>query len=499
MRGVPYTVRFTVTNPEAPQSSPDVGFSGYVETAITVPSLATRAAFQTSSLTKVGGKILGVANATFPLFVVLPFPVKRVVQTSDVIGAQNQLNFTLRSSFQFLASNSSTITISGLSGTQTASNTAMPLFYPAWDTSNVFGPTGIWSQAGVLILTVRDVMEAEQDYSFWISVLNPASGQAAPAMSISASGTAAIVPAVMTSAASGMAIALSIPDISIAQISQLTPNPGISNLISINVSLVSYLQSSVNYRISIVGFTGGVGTTVSLYTGSSPQWRVSDSNIAAGTLQLSLTTDLPASTLCRFFFYVTNSKVGQASPNITISLIRGSATLSRRLMDKGTGNAQPMLINEFTQVLLHQSTASQGAAINTLTLRIRTRAALTPLGALGQDVLVVSNMTGATTTSSNTLRIGDEGTGALTIFGTTASWTKETLKINNIAFAPSCLVGSAANFYYLVSSSCTYPDVQFDQTVFFDAGPGCCSGICSIQRIYSYVQPKQHFYRSGLT
>jgi hypothetical protein len=109
-------------------------------------------------------------------------------------------------------------------------------------------------------------------------------------------------------------------------------------------------------------------------------------------------------------------------------------------MEKAAGNAQPMLIDEFTQALLYQSTASQGASVNTLTLRFRTRAVLTPSGVLGQDVLVLSNMTGATTTSSSNLIIGDEGTGSLKLLGTSGSWTKETLRINNIAFAPSCLV-----------------------------------------------------------
>ncbi len=440
LRGVISTIQFTVTNPETAQKSPDVRLSGYVETAIALPAPDTRAAFQSSSLNKVGGEIFGVPNATFPMFVVLPFPIKHVIQTSDLIGAQNQLNFTLQSSFKLLASNLSAITITGLSGTRTASNTAFPLFYPESDSSNVFGQTGNWSQEGTLILKVQTVMNAEQTYRFWILVLNPVAGQTAPNIFISASGSAGIVPAMMTTSP-GMATALSIPDFSVAQISQLTPNPGISNMISINVSIVSSLQASGNYRLSIVGFTGGVGTTVSLFTGSNTQWRVSESNIAAGTLQLTLATDLTASTFCRFFFYLINSRVGQASPNITIALIRGTVILTQRQMEKATGNAQPMLIDEFTQALMYQSTASQGASVNTLTLRFRTRAALTPSGALGQDVLVLSNMTGATTTSSTTLRIGDEGTGSLQLLGTSGSWTRETLRINNIAFAPSCLVG----------------------------------------------------------
>jgi hypothetical protein len=445
LRGVTSTIQFTVTNPETAQKSPDVRLSGYVETAIALPSPQTRAAFQSSSLNKVGGEIFGVPNATFPMFVVLPFPIKQVVQTSDLIGAQNQLHFTLQSSFKFLASNASAITITGLSGTRTASNTALPLFYPESDSSNVFGQTGNWSQEGTLILKVQTVMNPEQTYVFWILVQNPIAGQTAPNIYISASGSAGIVPAMMTTLP-GMAAALSIPDFSVAQMSQSTPNPGISNMISINVSIVASLQASGNYRLSIVGFTGGIGTTVSLFTGSSTQWRVSDSNIAAGTLQLTLSTDLSALTLSRFFFYLINSRVGQASPNITIALIRGTVILSQRPIEKATGNAQPMLIDEFTQALLYQSTASQGASVNTLTFRFRTRGALTPSGVLGQDILVLSNMTGATTTSTSILRIGDEGTGSLQVLGASGSWTKETLRINNIAFAPSCLVGSNVCF-----------------------------------------------------
>jgi hypothetical protein len=439
IEGVPYTVQFDVTNPLDAQASPDVTLTGYVETAITVPSLSTRAPFNPTALTKVGAEILGAPNATFPLFVILPFPVKIVVQTSDLIGALNNLNFTLQSNLNLFAGNSTFITITGLTGTQTASNTALPLYYRAGDTSNVFGATADWSQAGTLVLKVRDVMSAGQTYIFWIQVQNPSKGQFAPSIFISASGTAAIVPALMNTS-TGMAVALSIPDFQVAQMSQSTPSPGISNTLSFNFSLVSTLQASGNYRVSITGFTGGTGTTVTMNAGSNTRWRVTASNIALGTLQLSLVMDLPASTLCQFNFFTVNSNLGQLSPNITITLIRGTVVLAQRLMDKGVGNFQPMLINQFVQAFLYQSTASQGARVNTLTLRLTTLAALTPSGTLGQDVLILSNLVGTTTATTASLVIGDAGTGSLGVFGTSGSWTLGTLRINNVAFANSCMV-----------------------------------------------------------
>ena len=441
IRGLSYTVQFDITNPIAAQSSPDVTLTGYVETAITVPSLSTRAPFNPTLITKVGASILGIPNATFPLLVILPFPIKTVVQTSSLIGAQNNLNFTLQSSLNLLAGNGSYITITGLTGTQTASNPALPLYYPTGDTSNVFGSSANWSQAGTLILKVRDVMSADRTYIFWIQVQNPAKGQLAPKIYISASGTANIIPSLMNTT-SGMAVALSIPDFQVAQMSQSTPNPGTSNILSFNFSLVSTLQASGNYKISITGFTGGTGTTVTMIAGSSTQWRVTASNIALGTLQLTLVTDLSTTTLCQFSFYTINSNVGQASPNITIALTQGALTIAQRLMDKGAGNFQPMLINEFIQALLYQSTPSQGASANTLTLRLTTRASLTPSGALGQDVIILSNLVGSTTATTSTLAVVDApGTGSLSVFGGSGSWTLGTLKINNVAFAQSCMVG----------------------------------------------------------
>jgi hypothetical protein len=150
--------------------------------------------------------------------------------------------------------------------------------------------------------------------------------------------------------------------------------------------------------------------------------------------------DLPASTLCQFNFFTVNSNLGQLSPNITITLIRGTVVLAQRLMDKGVGNFQPMLINQFVQAFLYQSTASQGARVNTLTLRLTTLAALTPSGTLGQDVLILSNLVGTTTATTASLVIGDAGTGSLGVFGTSGSWTLGTLRINNVAFANSCMV-----------------------------------------------------------
>ena len=439
VHGQAYTIQFTVMNPVNPQSSPAVMLTGYVETAIDVPSLSTRAPFNPTALTKIGSSILGVPNATFPLFIVQPFQIKQVVQTSNKIGASNQLNFTLQSNINFLASNSSYVTVTGLTGTQTASNNELPLYYPADDTSNVFGQSANWSQAGILILQVRSVMSAGQAYIFWIQVQNPPKGQAAPQIYISASGTASIIPALMNTT-SGVALALSIPDFQLAQMSQSTPNPGTANTLSFNFSVVSALQAAVGYKVSITGFTGGTGTTITMNTGSSAQWKVTASNIALGTLQLTLNTDLNAATLCQFSFYTTNSNVGQLSPNISIALIQGTVTLVQRLMAKSTGNFQPMLINEFVQAILYQSTASQGANVNTITLRLTTLASLTPSGALGQDVIILSNMSGATTASAAALPISDAGTGSLSVFGSSGSWTQGPLKINNVAFASNCMV-----------------------------------------------------------
>jgi hypothetical protein len=434
-----YTIQFTLTNPVTPQSSPPITLTGFVETAITLPSVATRSPFVPTALTKVGSTLLGVVNATFPMFVVSPFPVRRVVQTSDGIGALNQLNFTIQSNLNFLESNSSSITITGLTGTQTPSTVSLPLFYPGGSTTGVFGSTANWTQPGILILNVQGTLSAGQTYVFWIEVQNPSKGQQAPNIFISASGSAGIVPSLMNSTA-GPGLALSIPDILVAQMSQSTPNPGISNTLSLNFSVVSSLQTTGNYRVSITGFTGGTGTTITLQSGSSTQWRVTASNIALGTLQLTLVTDLPASTLCRFSFLTINSAVGQFSPNITIALFRGTVLLAQKLMDKGVGNFQPMLISRFVQAVLFQSTASQGASVNTLTLRLTTLAALTPSGVLGQDVIILSNMLGATTASAATLAISDAGTGAVGVFGTSGSWTQGTLKINNVAFAQNCMV-----------------------------------------------------------
>ena len=437
--GQAYTIQFTLLNPSAPQSSPAVILTGYVETAIDVPSLGTRAPFQPSALSKIGSTLFGIPNATFPLFVIQPFPVKQVVQTSNMLSAQNQLNFTIQCSLSLLASDDSFVTITGLTGLQTASNGALPLYYRVGDTSNVFGPSANWSQAGILILKVQNVMSAGQVYIFWIQVQNPPQGQAAPKIYISVSGTADIIPSLMNTT-TGVALALSFPDFQVAQMSQSTPNPGTSNTLSFNFSFISALQLSGSYKITITGFTGGTGTTITMNTGSSTQWKVTGSSIALGTLQLTLNADLPAATLCQFSFYTTNSNVGQLSPNISIALIQGTATVLQRLMTKGTGNSQPMLINAFVQAFMYQSTASQGAAVNIITFRLTTLASLTPSGALGQDVIILSNMSGATTASTATLPISDAGTGSLSVFGNSGSWTQGILKINNVAFASNCMV-----------------------------------------------------------
>ena len=106
-------------------------------------------AISSTSMTVPDSVLLGVANGKNPLLTVVPtFTAESIEQSSPLNGVKNTLNITLTSDVDLAAT--STVTIAGLTGTQTATSGTQAIT----STDSLYGTQASWDIVGTLILTV---------------------------------------------------------------------------------------------------------------------------------------------------------------------------------------------------------------------------------------------------------------------------------------------------------------------------------------------------------
>merc|ERR1711871_605920 len=113
---------------------------------------------------------------------------KTISASSQITGVANTLTITLNANVAIAPGD--VITISGITGTQTADNAALPLngadkakFTPSG--SGTSASTAGWTQnTGTLVLTANTAVTAGTDIVVTISVTNKASAQSAPTVNV---------------------------------------------------------------------------------------------------------------------------------------------------------------------------------------------------------------------------------------------------------------------------------------------------------------------------
>ena len=177
--GNDYEVTFVLTNPLSAQASPAVSVSAEVQdgSGYVVGPIASVA------LAKSTGTLYGVSLGSEPLKVVVPsFSLKYIQQSTSTPGATNTLTVSLTADFQLPAG--STVTITGLTGSQTANSASLAVT----STSSLLGTTGAWTQStGQLVLTSKSAGVNSGIACVVTFVLtNVATEQASPTVSVSA-------------------------------------------------------------------------------------------------------------------------------------------------------------------------------------------------------------------------------------------------------------------------------------------------------------------------
>jgi hypothetical protein len=166
----PYTFRFQITNPASATASPTINIAA-----------SGTATIASAAMTKPGTELYGVANGADPLTVVVPsFSLKSIQQSKIMAGLPNTLRVSLTANFNL--ANGSKVTITGLTGSQTADKGNLAVS----STSNLLGTTGAWTQAsGQLMLTAANGGTASGTACVVTFVLyNPDVAQASPAVSV---------------------------------------------------------------------------------------------------------------------------------------------------------------------------------------------------------------------------------------------------------------------------------------------------------------------------
>jgi len=198
--GTSYQVVFALQNTATNQASPMVNVAVNIHTASGFISIG---AIAQGAMVKPGTKMYGVGNGANPLEVLVPFfSVKSIKQSTFVSGAINKLMVNLMANYELKAG--STVTISGLTGSQTLDTANLPIS----STSSIFGTAGVWTQAGVLVLTAASMgLTPEINCVVTFDVTNTVSDQESPAVSV----RAAILDAISVSVGSIAQAAMSKP------------------------------------------------------------------------------------------------------------------------------------------------------------------------------------------------------------------------------------------------------------------------------------------------
>ena len=227
------------------------------------------ASFSQAALHAPGSPLLGVANGANPLLVVVPeFGVRKIGQSNPLAGGSNTITVTIQSNVNLRSTDSSVVTISGLTNAPDAASLGLTSVESSGADLFSDGSTqgkGALS-SGTLTLTVHtgQTVAAGTQYAFSFTITNPSSAQGAASAVIAASGTASFAQAAMVAPSSpllGVAngadpLVVVVPEFDVRKIGQSNPLAGGSNTITVTIqSNVNLAQATDSSVVTISGLT----------------------------------------------------------------------------------------------------------------------------------------------------------------------------------------------------------------------------------------------------
>ena len=185
-----YVFAFDVTNPAVAQPPPmmQIRASGGV------------AAIDASDMTAVSFSVLGIARGSEPLLVVVPrYQGKQIAQSSPIASAVNTITLTL--SLNLELREPYTLTLSGTSGLNYVTGSMQSLVKtsvaPA-SLQSIFADDNLANGSAIFSILSGVSLPKAATVTLSFTIINPASAQSAPAMTMSISSDDFSVPAPLT-------------------------------------------------------------------------------------------------------------------------------------------------------------------------------------------------------------------------------------------------------------------------------------------------------------
>ena len=334
--GVNYSVVFELQNSPGAQVSPPV----YISAQLKFSSLGDTLYYTvpSSMMMMPDQSAMGVVNGSNPLLIIVPgFFVSTSAQSCPLISASNTIIISLQTNCDFAAS--STISISGFVGSQTASG---PIAL-AGNMSSYISSPAYWNQSnGTLALVLAQAIYSSSSYILSFNLRNGQMAQSAKLVRISGSVKAgkytspiAWIPLTSSeTAAYGISngsnpMFFVVPRFLQANVGQSNPLTSASN--NITVTFQSNSDLSPDSIISFQGFTGSQTVNIHVVNISYSQALLAPSailNQTGGSFNLTVIETMPASISYTFSFEIQNGPAPQLAQQIFISAVIQAGTFN---------------------------------------------------------------------------------------------------------------------------------------------------------------------------
>ena len=352
-----YSFSFGIMNPIAAQSSPNISVSmrGPI---LSYPDLM----------------INGIKTYA-PLFVV-GFATSSISQSTASSIAWNTITMIITSTLDIPGGNLTRIVVSGLTGSATSDTNNLTIM-------SSFGESAVWYQHnGTLILNVSGPIFAGTQYTVAFLLFNGYQPQPSPIIYIQLQGSI-VSQKIAMNRATGTLAPMCITTI-YTMLEQSTPSQGLPNNLTLTLSSYSTIFPS-SVQVTLTGLvytvTPDENPLLNLSCQTSTFGATAAWNRLTGTLIFSPVGIILMGQNYTLCFLLNNPTFGQYSPAISIqiqAIVLGSSNssaISNRAVGKGAGNLAPLLIADFLNTTLGQSTTSSGIT-NILTVTIIPRTIL---------------------------------------------------------------------------------------------------------------------------
>ena len=435
--GTQYAFSFTITNPASEQTfaTPTIAASGTASFATSRGAMSTDIADR-----------YGVADGGKPMTVIVPsLSVKSIGQSTPLAGATVTISVTLTANVDF--PNDSTVTIVGLTGTQTTDSGSLAVTSTDGTTSGLMESSGGWTQStGTLELTAGitgtaqgaactitfDLQQASAEYTPpTVSIVAAINNGSTALGSIGQAAMVAPNSPLLGVANGSNPLVVVVPEFDVRKIGQSNPLAGGSNTITVTIqSNVNLAQATDSSVVTISGLTSAPDALSLALTSveSSGADLFSDGTtqgkgaLTSGTLTLTVYTGqtVAAGTQYAFSFTITNPSSAQGAASAVIEA-SGTASFVPTALDApgspllGVPNgANPLLVvvPEFDVREIGQSNPLAGGS-NTITVTIQSNVNLAQ--AQSSAVTLTALVNGL---SDGDVALTDvASTGATTVFG----------------------------------------------------------------------------------